>query len=255
MKTNFTILSAILLSALPALAGSPAETPIATPAAPSEWTCGVIVYGWVEGLDGDAGVKGFTLPVDVKFNEILDNLDFAAMGAVEIGYGRWGFVADGMYANIGDSASGSRGASVDVTLEQFVGNFALSYEVMRTQSLTLAAYAGVRVNSINLDFDFKGPRGRRFDASGSETWVDPIIGMRLQAELPNNFFFRATGDVGGFDVSSQFTWQAIGTFGYHLTESSSLLLGYRAIGTDYTNSGFTYNIVSSGLILGYQYAF
>ena len=63
------------------------------------------------------------------------------------------------------------------------------------------------------------------------------------------------GDIGGFGVSSEFTWQAMAALGYRTSENSSLLLGYRAIGTDYTNDGFTYDIVAHGVALGFEYTF
>ena len=63
------------------------------------------------------------------------------------------------------------------------------------------------------------------------------------------------GDVGGFDAASQFTWQAMAGFGYNFQQYGSLLLGYRAIGTDYTNNGFTYNIIAHGPLLAYEFKF
>jgi len=259
MKTTSAILSAVLLSVAPAFAGSAAPTvaqPITPAAASSEWSVRLSLYGWLESLNGDAGVRGFTVPVDVKFSDLLSNLDIAFMGAVEIDHGRWGFVADGIYASLSASGNGPQGfVSADMNLEQFIGNFYVAYEALRTDDVKLDVFAGARVNSLDLSFDIRDSRGGKFSASGSKTWVDPVIGARFQAELPHNFFFRTLGDVGGFDVSSQFTWQALAGFGYHFNEHSSLLLGYRAIGTDYSHSGFTYDITTHGMILGYQYTF
>jgi|688.fasta_scaffold24886_4 hypothetical protein len=43
--------------------------------------------------------------------------------------------------------------------------------------------------------------------------------------------------------------------GYRLSEKSALSIGYRGLGTDFTDGGFTYDVVSHGLLLGYEYSF
>ncbi|HEX5790843.1 MAG TPA: hypothetical protein VFY13_06795, partial [Luteolibacter sp.] len=73
--------------------------------------------------------------------------------------------------------------------------------------------------------------------------------------LPNSFFVRMVGDIGGFGVSSDSTWQALAGLGYHLDDSSSVWLGYRGIGTDYQDGGFGYDVISHGLLLGYECRF
>ena len=119
-------------------------------------------------------------------------------------------------------------------------------------------YAGARVNSLDADLDITRTgiiRTRQFSGSESKTWVDPIIGVRFQQELPNQFFFRGVGDIGGFGISSDFTWQALAAFGYRVNDNGSVLLGYRGIGTDYSDGDFGYDVISHGLVLGFEYKF
>ncbi len=258
MKTKHHILSALILGSASAFAGtasSPCET--IAPAAPaSEWTVNMTLYGWAEGLNGDVGILNRTAPVDINFSDILSNLDMAAMGAVEVSHGRWSFIADMTYADLSDSATGRFGGRANVDLQQFIGNFVATYEIAETDSIKFDVYAGTRVNYINTDLKLTGPRGRvLIDDSADDAWVDPIIGARFKAELPHNFYFTALGDVGGFGVGSDFTWQAMGGIGYHINANSSVMLGYRAIGTDYKNGGFTYDITASGAMLAYSYKF
>jgi hypothetical protein len=94
MKIKSTLLTTVFLGSLPVFAGTPAPTEPLTPATPSPWSCRVAIYGWAEGLDGDMGVLGRVAPVSIDFSEILDHLDMAAMGAVEIGYNRWSFLCE-----------------------------------------------------------------------------------------------------------------------------------------------------------------
>lgn len=254
MKSYPILLSALFASSFSVFGGT-VEPPVTVAPAPSPWTCRISLYGWAEGMDGDVGIRGVTAPVDVDFDDILGDLDFAIMGTVEIGYGRWSFIADNVFADLGDSQTGPLNGTVHVGLEQYLGNFFVAYEAVKTDSLKFDVYGGARVNYLDADFSYKGPGGFHFGISGDKGWVDPVIGARCQVQLPHNFFFRALGDVGGFGVSSDFTWQALAGFGYSITEHSSVLLGYRALGTDYTDGGFTYDVTASGLILGYQYTF
>lgn len=80
-----TILSAICLAGLPAMAGTTITAIQPAPAA-APWSCNVSLYGWGESLSGDAGVRGYDLPLDISFNELVESLDFAAMGTMELGY-------------------------------------------------------------------------------------------------------------------------------------------------------------------------
>jgi hypothetical protein len=259
MKTKHAILSAVLFGAVPALAGtsSPSFEQSIAPAAPaSDWSVRLSLYGWAQGLDGDAGVFGRTVPVDIGFDDLVEDLDFAVMGAVEVGYGRWSFLADMVYADTGTDYLGPLGGTGHADLKQFLGNFLVTYEVLANDSIKFDLYGGARVNHIDLDLSYTGPvKKRNFSVSGDETWVDPVIGARFHAELGHSFFFRALGDVGGFGIESDITWQALAAFGYQFNSSCSALIGYRALGTDYKNDGFTYDVVASGPIIGLQYNF
>ena len=255
MKIPITILTSFLFGLLPAAAGTYVPAPgVTMPAeSASDWSFRMALYGWAQSLDGDVAARGISAPVDVGFDDIVENLDFGAMGAIEIGYGRWSFLADGVYAEISASAStpfGFVADSLDAELKQFLGHFVIAYEVLRTDGAKLDVYGGVRVNWIDLEIEL-GPLG----SSDDEGWTDPIIGARFQAELGDSFFFRALGDVGGFGVASDFTWQAMAGFGYRFNEHCSALLTYRAIGTDYSDGGFTYDVTSHGPLIGLEFRF
>ena len=255
MKPLITALFALVAGILPLSAGThPPATDVITPTEPaSDWRCRVALYGFAESLGGDVSAAGISTPLEMDFDEILDHLDYAVMGAMEIGHGRWSVLADAFYAKLSASADtpfGFVADELDIELKQLVGHLVVGYEVARTECVTFGVYGGARVNWIELNLDLASE-----ERSADKCWVDPIIGARFQAELSDSFFFRAIGDVGGFGVSSDFTWQAMAGFGYRFNESCSLLLTYRAIGTDYTDGGFTYDIVAKGPFLGLEFYF
>jgi hypothetical protein len=53
------------------------------------------------------------------------------------------------------------------------------------------------------------------------------------------FSVSLRGDVGGFDVGSKFTYNAVGLVGYNISPVVSVWLGYRVLGVNYeSGSGF-----------------
>lgn len=258
MKT--IIASILMLAAIPAGAGTTIPElsntqPVATTG--SGWQFRAALYGWATALDGDVTLRGKNAPVDCGFGDVLDNLDFAVMGAVEIRHGKWGLLADLFYAELGTGNSIGN-LDYEAGLKQFISNFIVTRNLVETANTHVDVYAGARVNWLNADLDITSTgivRTRTFSGSQSKTWGDPIIGARLQQELPACFFLRAVGDIGGFGVSSDLTWQAMAGLGYHINDASSMFLGYRGIGTDYKDGSFGYDVISHGLLLGFECKF
>ena len=66
------------------------------------------------------------------------------------------------------------------------------------------------------------------------------------------------GDIGGFDVGSQFTWQAIATYNWLLCMANGIpvdgYVGFRALSADYSQgsgtSKFEFDNVMYGPVIG-----
>lgn len=238
----------------PLSAGTSSEIPLnnAAPAETDDWTFRSAMYVWGQALDGDVGIGRLNADVNVDFKDILEDLDIAAMGVFEVGRGRWSVLADLSYAEISDSVSPfpklpSR--SVNFEQKQFLGNFLLIYQLLQKDSMKLDVFAGTRVNWLDVDID-AGPGFSR-----DKAWADPLIGARFEAPVGEDFFFRALGDVGGFGVASDLTWQTIAGFGWRFSATGDVLLGYRAIGTDYQDGNFSYDVTAHGPVLGLEFKF
>ena len=55
----------------------------------NQWTFDVSLYGLAVGMSGDLGVGPVTVPVDVTFQDVVNNLEFGFMGTARVGYGPW----------------------------------------------------------------------------------------------------------------------------------------------------------------------
>ena len=86
MKTKHiaTLASSLLLASLPTFAGStmPSTASDVIATTDSGWNVRAAMYGWFTAMDGDVTIRGNAAPVDVKFTDIVDKIDFAFMGVV-----------------------------------------------------------------------------------------------------------------------------------------------------------------------------
>ena len=103
---------------------------------------------------------------------------------------------------------------------------------------------------LSVDLDPIGGLLGRTNFSDGDTWVDPMIGAKARLNISDGFYLTGWGLVGGFDVGSDLTWDAMGAVGYEATNSVSLIAGYRALGVDYSSGPFLFDVVESGPIVG-----
>lgn len=213
------------------------------------WQYKLTPYLWAMGMDGDIGVRNATIPVDVKFTDAIQDLDLGGMMAMEAHNGTWGVLVDGSYLNISDDAD-TRLGTFRTELEQWILQGAAIYRVHRDETITLDVGAGGRL--IDFDVDVNVPSDRA-DLDASENWLDPMLVARVQLHFAENCFGVLVGDIGGFGVESDLTWQLTAAAGYSVNETVSVLFGYRYLDYDYDQDGFAYDVASSGLALGVSF--
>lgn len=222
------------------------------------WTFVVAPYFWAAAMDGKVGQFGLPdVEVDAKFSDILKNLDFGAMGVVEARNGSFGLVADVMYVKLSaDQGVEARrvDADVELTSETFSALVAAEYRLIETDGGSLDLLAGGRYWAVTTDVDISGAQ---IDLSGSdnEDWIDPMVGLRGRLDLSPEFFLTGWGMIGGFGVSSDFAWDALGGIGYEISDSISIIAGYRALSVDYQNDDFKFDVTEHGPILGAAFSF
>ena len=87
-------------------------------------------------------------------------------------------------------------------------------------------------------------------ADDKETWVDPILGMRVAFAATDKVNVNGYFDVGGFGVGSDITYQFLSTVSYEFTDSISAAVGYRYLKVDYEDDGYVLNAEYQGPIIG-----
>ncbi len=162
MKTNLITRAALLapvafaIAPLVTIAGTDSKEiiPEVTPAPVSSWEFSLTAYGWLTGLDGTVGVDSLATDVDAPFfNEILDDLKMAAALNFEARTGKWGFILDGFYADLGAGGSlpGTVYKSASLDLKQFIGQATVAYRVYESPKGFVDVFAGARYNGMWVD--------------------------------------------------------------------------------------------------------
>jgi len=70
-------------------------------------------------------------------------------------------------------------------------------------------------------------------------WVDPVVGARMRHVTASGSEFNLEGDVGGFGAGSEFSWQAVATYGFDVNAFGTTMrsvVGYRALYVDYSEN-------------------
>jgi hypothetical protein len=216
------------------------EKPEDAPA--KKWALDLTLYAFAAGLDGEIGARRTDADVDVDFFDILENLEFAAMGKVRVGYDRWALTTDVLYLGLGAS---NNIAVAD--LDQWMVEPTVSYRV----NPYFEPLAGVRYNSLSTTVI--GTLGRQ--ASGNREWVDPIIGTNLTLPLSEKVALHLRGDIGGFGVGSDLTWQLYPRVSWRFHRHFSVDAGYRLLYMDYLDGGQANRFDLEVLIHGPQVGF
>ncbi|MCX5514335.1 hypothetical protein C3941_14775 [Kaistia algarum] len=238
----------------PAFAADIAEVPAAPmeSAPTNDWRFQATIYGWLSGVNGDVGAKGLgPFGIDVTPIDAIQNLDGAVMASFAAQNDQWLILTDFMWTQIStDKTIGTTG--INYSQDQITVQGALGYTLpINIERLKVSATVGFRYQNLSADLS-AGPVYSSVwkSASGSEQWIDPTVGVYAHYDFNDKWFINALGDVGGFGVGSNLTWQAFGALGYNWTKTISTSIGYRAIYEDYENGGFVYNTTQQGVFAG-----
>ncbi len=241
------------------------------------WEIRLMPYFWMPSLDAEGTVGGplggsLSGNVELNFCDVLDYLDFAAMGRLEAWKNRWGFTFDGLFMNLGADGSyqGSRGLtnfSLDADVRLGMADFGLAYRLFEQrfgnndeQKLTFEPYGGLRYGylrqKINLNVNIAGIGSIGARLGGTEDWVEPFVGGRVIWDLNDKMAFNIRGDAGGFGIgsASKLTWNFAAGIDYKLSQNVSFEAGYRILDIDYSRGSgsdkFGMNSKTKGPVIG-----
>ena len=92
----------------------------------------------------------------------------------------------------------------------------------------------------------------RLDKSLSQTlskddyWFDPYVGLRARYNFNKTYYTAVRGEIGGFGVGADLMWEVEGVIGINLTRSIFTEIGYRALGGNFEDRDFRFDVVMHG---------
>ena len=226
-----------------------------------EWEVKIEPYLLVSSIDGDASLGRITgVPIEIGFDDILENLEFGAMLRYEAHHSSgWGVALDYGLMDLGADISGPRGGIIDASVRQAVFE-ALAVRQFKTDDSNLAVTFGLRWwnNDLDVFVDsaiFPGSTG----ASSDPDWLDLVVGFRYDTQINNRWTFVASGDIGGLDADN--TYSLTAGFHYDYGNQWSLDIRYKALWVDYETGSisepdyFAYDTATHGPVIGMIYSF
>ncbi len=247
-------------SAADAFAG-PSEEPAANADTSPTWALQITPYMWAAGLKGDISPfrRAPTIGVEKSFSDVMDDLNFGGFVNVWARHDRFVLSGDMMYVDTTDShAFGPlpalpvpAGTVINGTVDskQFMATLQGGYRIVDTAEFTMDALAGARFWHISNDVTVSA-LGISRTYGESFGWVDPVVGVRAFLPLTDKLSVQAQADVGGFGAGADFTWSALATINYVVTDSLSISAGYKVLDVDYDRGGHVYDTRLSGPVLG-----
>ncbi len=222
----------------------------------NQWHLSVSPYLWFAGAHGTVNVLNSGVGFSASPADLLSNLRFGLMGAVEVRKGRFLLPIDMMWIRL-EADHATPFPSVGATSATFKGTeFLLTPKVgvrlLDGKMFKADALAGFRYWHFGENLSFV-PGTLVPPVSKSQDWVDPLVGGRITAVLAPKVVFTMGGDVGGWDTGSHLEYQAFGVLGYKVKPKMTLQAGYRYLNVDYIKGGqviSNVDVTTAGVIIG-----
>jgi len=262
--TKMIKISAALLAGAVVLAPQAMAADVSAPVDTSDWTFTAAAYLWGSGISGKSGILG--LPpqeVDLTFGDVLENLDMAFMGFGQARKGPFVLGLDVDYSKLSAKVDNPRVAekplisSIDAETTLWMVTGFGGYSVIDNDTVKVDLIGGARFWSVDVGLkansEWSAIDGRSVDDDAS--WVDPLAGITLNADLTESIYVSGWGMIGGFGVGSDMMWDVMGGAGYRFTDHFSVFGGYRAVSVDYSDDGFVYDMVQKGPVVAGVFRF
>ncbi len=228
------------------------------PSRKEKWEFMLAPYVFMASTSGDAtlGITG-TSEIDLKFKDILENLQFAFMLHGEAYRGDWGLMVDYSYLKLGSDLNGPLEILRDITFRQSVFELFASRKFEKDWGL-INLYGGIRVWNYNIQLAFQNIEISRI--TRKQNWVDPTIGGRIYFNVSNRFMAGLRADMGGFGLGSNFAFNLQPGLSYRFSDLFSLAIQYKYLYADFENDKegpdfFGIDAASHGPLVGFLFQF
>ena len=144
-------------------------------------------------------------------------------------------------------------SGVETDADTFIGTLGLTYRLIHRTDRWLDLVAGGRFWSVDNDVTFKAGRLPEVKTGVSESWVDPVVGLRGEHRSRLGFrrsrLRRCRQRRIGPDLAD------LRSDRLPVQRSCPGAIGYRYLSVDYEDNGFVWDVAMSGPIIGLSIRF
>ena len=236
---------------------------VAAPAQAGDLEFIINPYFMAPNMNGKAALGPIDRNVSQSPSDILSNLNWGAMGSVEVNNGNWGANFDVNYMNLNVT-------DPDIRNFRTTGHqAAYTATVLKRIHENAWVYAGVRWSDMGVRFrcdqncrllpPIIPGQPRNIDISRNKSWQEGVVGFRATLPFNDKFDLTFNGDVGGIFAGSDISVNAWPQLGWKMSQKSKLMLGYRVIYVKYQGEDdgarFVYDMATFGPTLGVEFRF
>jgi hypothetical protein len=238
---------------------SPATEAATTAKPESDWRF-INRFGlWGMSVDGDVKVRDAEADFSADFADLLKNTNFALFPGIEVGYGKWTFVYEGVITRLETEQdfqsprTGDRGEA-DIVSTMIISDFAVGYtvfegEIFGGKAWTLTPAVGLRYTHMETEID-----PARFESrKRTVDLFDPIVGGRSVLQLNDKLAWRTDATIGGFGADSELTASGQMFLDWMFAEKWELNIGYRVLYYDVEEKEVEIKQTLHGPFLGVSY--
>lgn len=223
------------------------------------WQFSMTPYIWFSSISGNVTLpQGASASFTADFGNIFDDLKFSAMTVFEARRDRVSLLVDLFYVNLQQGFNTPNGIAVSsgsvrsrTTEISAIG----LYRIVEDPSVSLEVGGGVRSWWVNTQINANAGLLAGRSTSSTANQVNGVIATRVGVRLTDKLGLTFYGDVGGFNINSSLTWQAIGALDWQITNNLVSSVGWRHIQIDTRKNGTDLDLAFSGPFLGLTYRF
>ncbi len=218
------------------------------------WQIQLTPYVWASGVGGRIVPfsGGPDISFEQSFSEVMEDLDAAFFLAGSARRGKLVFGGDLTYAASSRAGLVAPGVDASAELKQTSLTLLAGYSVVQTPETVVDVMGGLRAWWIETSVAVPAAG---VATSPSKSFVDPVLALRATFRLAPRWSMTLYGDVGGFGVGSDSTWQAVAAASYGIRDNTFLSVGWRHLNVDYRDGGTIVEVDQTGPVIGLTWRF
>jgi hypothetical protein len=226
---------------------------VAAPAAAADgWAGRLTAQAWAPSLDAQVDIRARRAAETDA--EVFDDLQAVPSVEAELRRGRVALLAEWTRLDVDEDATVAAGrVPATVDLDGTLATFLASWRFAAGARWSAEALAGGRYVALDAEVaaDARGPRR----ADTTQTWGDPLVGLRGGWALSERLTLTGRANVGGFGVGSDVTWEVAGRLGLRVVDHLTLAAGYRHLAVEYDDGDAAIDFALTGPFLALDLTF